>query len=180
MDTLYRYMEAGEGPDQLKRLDVKTNPDEIKERAKWCGIGPGARVLDLGCQVGITTSLINEIIKPNGEIIGIDSSANRIKYAIDHYKSSGIEFKVRDITDSFDDLGKFDFIWMQFFLEFFLKESSEIVRKLISSLNPDGYLCLLDIDYNCLPHYQLPDDMEKVLINIISTLEKKYNFRWLS
>ena len=51
------------------------------------------------------------------------------------------------------DLGEFDFIWVRFVLEFYLKEGSQLVKHLTKSLKKGGILCLADLDHNCLNHY---------------------------
>ena len=165
-----------EDKDEALRLDLKTDVESIKERAFWCGIGPGARVLDVGCGSGKTSSILHELVQPGGEIVGIDYSEERINYAIKNFGQKSIVFKVVDIFGPVEELGQFDFVWVQFFLEFFQAEAPEIVKKLSLCLKPDGYLCLLDLDNNCLNNYQLTEPMESVINNIIKKLESDFNF----
>ncbi len=165
-----------ENSDEALRLDIKTNPEAIQERARWCGIGPGARVLDVGCGSGKTSSILHDLVQPDGQIVGIDYSDERIRYAVDHFGNKGIDFKIMDFNAPLDGLEKFDFIWIQFLLEYFRKEASDIIKKLTFCLKPDGHLCLLDLDYNSLNHYQLPENMESILLKIIKELEKNHNF----
>ena len=55
-------------------------------------------------------------------------------------------------------------------------EGPQIVRNLGECLKPGGYLCLLDLDHNCLSHYQLPAEMEPILPNLMELFEQKFNF----
>ncbi|MDD5168662.1 MAG: hypothetical protein PHN75_07580, partial [Syntrophales bacterium] len=43
-------------------------------------------------------------------------------------------------------------------------------------LKPGGYLCLLDLDYNCLSHYELPAPMALILPKLMAYLDETYNF----
>jgi len=159
------------------RLEVKTRPDAVKKQALWCGIKPGLRVLDAGCGPGKVTSILHEMIQPGGTILGVDYSEKRIDHAKKHYgEKSGIDFQLHDLRDHPEGVGQFDLIWVRFVLEYNLLESPEIVRNLTACLKPDGYLCLLDLDHNCVSHYQLPNKMEKVLFEIMARLQQEYNF----
>ena len=56
------------------------------------------------------------------------------------------------------------------------EQSRDIVRNIADSLNPGGFLYLLDLDYNCLSHYELPAPMAKIVPEISRRLEDIYNF----
>jgi len=166
-----------ENLEEAIRLEIKTDPESVRKQALWCGLRPGLRVLDAGCGPGKITAILHEMIRPGGEILGIDLSEERINYAKQHYgQKSGIEFQVHDLRDPLESVGLFDLIWVRFFLEYFRRESPDIVRKLTACLKPGGYLCLLDLDHNCLNHYELPASMGQTLSEVMSILEEKYNF----
>ncbi|MEE8541769.1 MAG: methyltransferase domain-containing protein [Desulfobacterales bacterium] len=166
-----------ENVEEAIRLELKTAPEAVRRQALWCGLKPGLRVLDAGCGIGKTTAILHEMIQPGGEILGIDFSKERIDYARQHYgRKPGLDFRVHDLRESLKTSGPFDLIWIRFVLEYFRAESAAIVRNLTSCLAPGGYLCLIDLDHNCLSHYEMPPDMERMLFGIISVLEEKYNF----
>ena len=159
------------------RLDIKTDPEAVRKQARWCGIRPGMRVLDAGCGSGITTSILYDMVQPSGTVVGVDYSEDRIKYAREHYGRDGeIDFHIRDLRGDLGNLGQFDVIWVRFVLEYNRTESPDIVRKLTNLLKPGGYLCLLDLDYNCLNHYELPHQMEQLMYRLMDRLDKEYNF----
>jgi len=166
-----------EHPDEALRLDIKTNPEEVRKQARMCGIGPGARVLDAGCGSGKTTSILHELVQPGGDVVGVDFAGDRIAYARKHYGgSSGIEFHQMDLRDSLDSLGQFDFIWMRFILEHYLDGALDIIKNVTDCLKPDGRICLLDLDYNCLSHYPMNPELESTLKRLIGMMAEKYNF----
>ena len=166
-----------ENPEESFRLEIKTDPQGVRQQARWCGVRPGMRVLDVGCGSGKTTSILHEMTQPGGGAIGIDFSADRIAHARTHYgRQSGIDFHIRDFKEPLEDIGQFDLIWVRFVLEYFLAESRDIVQNISRVLKPGGVLCLLDLDYNCLSHYKLPPMIEALLPRLMSRLEEKFNF----
>jgi SAM-dependent methyltransferase len=166
-----------ENSEEALRLDVKTDPEAVRKQAELCGIGPGARVLDGGCGSGKTTSVIHEMVHPGGSVVGIDFAEDRIRFASQQYgNKSGIEFRLMDIRQSLDELGRFDFIWIRFVLEYYLDGSLDIIKNVTESLKTDGTLCLLDLDYNCLSHYPMKPEMESVLMKLVQKMISKYNF----
>jgi SAM-dependent methyltransferase len=159
------------------RLEIKTDPEAVRKQALWCGLKPGLRVLDAGCGTGKIASIFHEMIQPGGRILGVDYSEERIHYAKQHYgQGSGIDFQIHDLRDPLDGVGLFDLIWVRFVLEYYRLESPDIVRKLTACLKPGGYLCLLDLDHNCLNHYELHAKMERILFEAMNRLEQEYNF----
>jgi len=167
-------MDSGE---ENIRLDIKTDPEAVRKQAGWCGIRPGMRVLDAGCGSGITTSILYDMVQPGGTVVGVDYSEDRIRYAREHYGRDGkIDFHLRSLTGAFDGIGQFDIIWVRFVLEYFRAESRDIVKNLAGLLNPEGYICLLDLDHNCLNHYGLSPQMTKLLHRLMERLDDEYNF----
>ncbi len=165
-----------ESDDEEIRLELKTDKTIVKKQAQWAGINAGMRVADIGCGPGITTNALNDLVRPDGETIGIDFSQKRIEYAQKHYKDKGIEFICRDARESLEDLGKFDFIWVRFLLEYYLDNSFQIVENLAKILKPGGILCLIDLDHNCLSHFGIPERLEKNVFAIMKELQRKANF----
>jgi len=166
-----------EHPDEAVRLDIKTDPGAVREQALLCGISPGARVLDVGCGSGRTSSILHEIVGPCGEVIGVDYSESRLDYARQHFGGKpGISFHFADFTRPMEDLGQFDYIWVRFVLEYFLNEAKDIVINLTDNLKPNGRLCLLDLDHNSLNHYPLPEEMEEKLYAAFVSSAEQFNF----
>ncbi len=175
MDDIDQYLM--ENPEEAIRLDVKTDPDAVKKQAHILGIGPGSRVLDAGCGSGKTTAVLHEMIQPGGTILGVDFAQDRIDFAKKFYETGdSIEFQLRDLRRPLTDLGQFDFIWIRFVLEYYLDGSIDIIRNLSEILKPEGSLCILDLDYNCLSHYPLSPEMESTLHKLVQRMIQKYNF----
>lgn len=164
-----------ESDEEDFRLDIKTKSTPVKKQARWAGIKPGMRVADIGCGSGKTTSILHKLVQPGGIVVGMDGSEKRIAYAKEHYADKGVEFICKDIRESFD-IGLFDFVWIRFLLEYYKSSSFEIVRNISKILKPGGILCLIDLDYNCLTHYDLPKKLERTLFSLMEYIEKNANF----
>lgn len=165
-----------EGDKEALRLDVKTDAKTVEKQAIWAGIKPGMHVADLGCGAGKTTFHLNRLVKPNGDTVGVDIAEQRIEYAKHNYSDNGIEYRTADIREPLDELGLFDFIWVRFVLEYFLKESFDIVKNISKILKPGGILCLIDLDCNCLRYFGLPERLEKATSGLMKRLETNCNF----
>jgi SAM-dependent methyltransferase len=165
-----------ESDDEAFRLELKTVWTVVEKQALWAGIKPGMRVADIGCGSGKTTAILGTLIQPGGKAVGIDGSEKRVDHARAKYGTPGITFERRDIQAPLEDLGKFDFVWVRFFLEYFRSQGFEIVKNISNILNPGGILCLIDLDYNCLSHFGLSKKLEKTLFSVMKVLEEKADF----
>jgi SAM-dependent methyltransferase len=165
-----------ESNDEISRLEIKTDNQSVEKQSLWAGIKPGMRIADIGCGSGKTTSILYNLVQPDGFAVGIDGSKERIKHANDQYGTKGLKFVCRDVIQPLDGVGKFDFVWVRFLLEYHRTNSFDIVRNITSILKPGGILCLIDLDYNSLTHYGIPDRLEKTLHAAAIELEEKANF----
>lgn len=165
-----------ENEDEALRLDLKTDDMVTRKQALWAGLQPGMRVADIGCGSGKTTAKLYELSQPDGSAVGIDMSEQRVSYAIEHYGRAGITFLRRAILEPLADLGTFDFVWVRFLLEYFRKESFDLVKNLDRLVKPGGILCLIDLDHNCLNHYGLSPRLERTIIALVQFLEEKADF----
>jgi ubiquinone/menaquinone biosynthesis C-methylase UbiE len=165
-----------ESDDETLRLEMKTDPSIVENQALWAGIKPGMRVADIGCGPGVTTSVLHKLNQPFGETIGFDFSENRLNYAEKNYSQDKLQFVLKDVREPIENVGLFDFVWVRFLLEYYLKNSFEIVQNLTNILKPGGILCLIDLDNNMLNHFEIPWRLEKTIKSIAAELSQKANF----
>jgi SAM-dependent methyltransferase len=165
-----------ENDDEAIRLDLKTDGRKVEEQARWAGLRAGQRVADLGCGSGKTTFHLNRLAQPGGNTLGVDIAAQRIDFARRHYRAEGLEFLVKDIREPLDELGRFDFIWIRFVLEYYRAQSFDLVRHAAEALRPGGTLCLIDLDCNCLRFHGFPARAERAVSRIMERLEAYCNF----
>ena len=165
-----------ESEKEIFRMELKTDRQILENQARWAGIRAGMRVADIGCGPGKTTSILYDLVQPGGTTVGIDFSKKRIAFANRHYKTDGISFECRNVLQSINDLGPFDFIWVRFLLEYHRLESFDIVKKLSKLVAPGGILCLIDLDHNCMNHFGAPDRLLAALQGVMHHLEDHHGF----
>jgi ubiquinone/menaquinone biosynthesis C-methylase UbiE len=165
-----------ENDQESLRIEIKSDSEIIRRQALWAGLRPGMRIADNGCGSGKSTFVLNRLVQPGGQAVGIDFSETRIAYAMQNYTARGIKFVCSNIQNLPEDIGKFDFIWLRFFLEYYRSTSFEIVKKLSSFLKPGGIFCLIDLDHNCMNHFNAPEPLEKTLSGIMKLLESSKDF----
>ncbi len=165
-----------ENPDEIFRLETKTDVEVVRRQALWAGLLPGMTVADIGCGVGKTTSVLGQLVQPGGRAVGLDGSSKRLDYARQHYGNATTEFACRDLQHEIDDLGPYDFIWVRFLLEYYRTGSFELVRRIASLLKPGGILCLIDLDHNCMNHSGLSPQLERTIHQAIKIVEEKCDF----
>ncbi|MCK5470135.1 MAG: methyltransferase domain-containing protein [Cyclobacteriaceae bacterium] len=165
-----------ESDEESLRLDIKIDSKIIKQQALWAGLKPGMRVADIGCGPGRIASILNELVQPGGSVVGVDNSQTRLEYANQQYAAESITYYKKDILDSLDDLGKFDFVWSRFVLEYYLSNSFDIVKNISSILKPGGTICLIDLDQNPLNFHGMSSRLEKTFQQILKELQTKTDF----
>src|SRR5512145_191341 len=92
-----------ESAEEALRLDVKTDEQSVARQALWAGVGPGMRVADIGCGPGRTTAVLQRLVQPGGEAVGVDLSRQRLGYAEEQYGDTGIRLVCRDAREPLDD-----------------------------------------------------------------------------
>ncbi len=165
-----------ENDDEIQRLEKKTDVEIVYQQAQWAGIQPGMRVADVGCGSGITTRALFDLVQPDGEVVGIDMSEERLAFAQKKYGCTGLTFECCDALEPLTDSGLFDFVWVRFFLEYHRCRAFEIVKNLAQITKPGGIICLVDLDNNCLNHFGMPDRLSAALRGIMQKLEQEADF----
>src|SRR6266478_5081795 len=69
------------------------------------GIGPGMRVLDIGCGVGDVAMLAAELVGPSGSVVGLDRDAANVAWAsrrVTEASFANIRFQVGEFSDFWD------------------------------------------------------------------------------
>ncbi|GFO53751.1 hypothetical protein GMSM_07580 [Geomonas sp. Red276] len=165
-----------ENDEEALRLDLKTDDEVTRRDARWAGLEPGMRVVDVGCGSGKTTSKLASLAQPGGEAVGLDLSDQRVSFAREQYADSVTSFTKVDLLKPLEVAGRFDFGWVRFLLEYHRTGSAQIVKNVSRILKPGGILCLIDLDHNCLNHFGQPARLERAVAAIVGRLELERDF----
>jgi len=102
------------------------------------GLAPGSRGIDVGCGVGLYTLWLAEAVGPDGRVLGIEPSAERVEAARalvgDRLRPPRLEFQVGDGVELDAPGGRFDWLWCGNVLHHIpdtqaaLKEFARVVR----------------------------------------------------
>jgi SAM-dependent methyltransferase len=111
------------------------------------GLRPGMRVADVGCGVGMVTTLLAKLVGPEGQVVGIDFSGAQLAQARQRLASVGANasFVEASATDTGLPPGSFDLVYCRFLL-LHLAEPERALGEMRSLLKPDGILVCEDVD----------------------------------
>jgi cyclopropane fatty-acyl-phospholipid synthase-like methyltransferase len=112
------------------------------------GIGPGNRVLELGCGGGDVTELIAKRVGATGSVVTIDRDPLQVSAATNRLHSAGhhnVELVVTEMA-SFRPTGWFDAIVGRYFLIYVSSPEAAIARA-AKWLRPGGSLAFLEMDF---------------------------------
>ena len=138
---------------------------------------------DLCCGTGDLAFLINEKVRPNGYVIGIDSAREILNIAKKRSKSVKtkiIRWETKDILEIDEYLNKFDGISMSYGLRN-LANVEEGIKKVFTLLNDKGRAGFLDFNHsrtNSLPHIFQKIYLRFIVVPIseIFLLSKEYAY----
>lgn len=115
-----------------------------EEALRWNGPDAGARVLDIGCGLGDTTTRLAELVGAEGGVVGIDAGERFIECAREEAAEAGaanVDYIVGDAQVA--DLGEgFDYAFSRFGTMFFAGPVAAL-RNVRGALAPGGRLCMI-------------------------------------
>lgn len=138
----------GYSPGEFARLEAQGAflRDLTEDVLRRAGVGPGMRVLDLGCGVGDVSLLAAELVGASGEVVGVDRSAAAIELArrraADTLRNR-TRFAVSEI-DAFATDERFDAVIGRFVL-MYLPDPAATLRRLCRMLHPGGIVAFHEI-----------------------------------
>jgi ubiquinone/menaquinone biosynthesis C-methylase UbiE len=111
------------------------------------GLRRGMRVADLGCGVGMVTSVLSGIVGPEGEVFGVDFSGDQIAQARAQISqhARNVKFIQASATNTGLPHDSFDFVYSRFLL-IHLPDPEAALREMFTILKPNGILVCEDGD----------------------------------
>jgi ubiquinone/menaquinone biosynthesis C-methylase UbiE len=146
----------GHDERELERLTLQARywADFTREVFRRAGIGPGMRVLDLGCGAGDVALAAGELVGPTGSVLGLDRSPESVAWATERARAAGaahVRFAVADLHDVREP-GPFDAVVGRFVLMYF-SDPGGVLRRLVPLLRPGAAVAFLELHMGarCLP-----------------------------
>lgn len=91
----------GTDPEELARLGLQHRLWSAQAHFLWlrAGIGPGSRVLDIGCGPGHAAFDIAQLVTPDGLVVGIDESPSYVDHFNEHARRRAVEHAQAHVAD---------------------------------------------------------------------------------
>jgi SAM-dependent methyltransferase len=122
------------------------------ERPAWrdAGVGPGSRVLEVGCGPGALLGELAMLVGAAGEAVGIDTSAEAISEARSYLRRRGLSQARVEVADGFDsglEPESFDSAYLRLVLVHVGERATELLRAVRELVRPGGTIVLSDGDH---------------------------------
>lgn len=139
------------------------------------GIGPGMKILDVGCGSGDVSILAARLVGAGGEVVGIDREPRMVAAARDRARSvdlSAVSFIEGDFRELGSEHGLFDAAIGRLVL-MYQADPVDAVRRLARSVRPGGVIFFQEYDSMVPPTSLVPLPLhERVRSWIWGTLER--------
>lgn len=128
------------------------------------GLRNGDRVADIGCGPGVHLRHFHERVAPDGEVVGIDTSSERLGVAAamlrDEVENGTVRLVEGDLHNLDSGLGQFDLAWMSLVLHH-EDIPVDVIRELRKIVVPGGRIAILEgDDAASFPFVPWPPDLE--------------------
>lgn len=139
----------GHAEDELDRLvdQARFFGDLTEHVLRLAGVGPGMRVLDLGCGTGDVSFLTARLVGPEGEVVGVDAAAEATGAASRRAAGAGltnVHFVTEDLR-TFTPDRPFDAVVGRLVL-MYLPDPAAALRRLAGHLTPGGVVAFQEMD----------------------------------
>jgi SAM-dependent methyltransferase len=115
-------------------------------------VGPGSRVLDVGCGPGFLLADLRTRVGEHGTVVGLDESprwVSHVERRIEHEGWSNVHAHRERVPLSGDVGGPFDLVLMRWVLSF-LPDRRAVLASLARTLAPGGVLAVIDYNHEGL------------------------------
>jgi len=156
--------------EELVRLGIQHRLWGQQAHRAWerCRIGPGSRVLDVGCGPGYATMDLAQLVGGTGRVMGIDASPRFVAHAravADRLGLAHADVRTGDVEDlpgAVGDSAPFDAAWSRW-VPSFLTRPARMVEGLAKLVRAGGRLAIQDyFDYQSITLAPRLDSFEPV------------------
>jgi ubiquinone/menaquinone biosynthesis C-methylase UbiE len=144
----------GTDADELSRLGLQHRIWADAAVAAWkrAGIGPGSRVMDVGCGPGYATFDLAQMVTESGHILAIDESQGFVEFLNSQAKARGVPqiqasvgdaHNLADVVGRHSEAGLYDAIYCRWVL-CWLKDPAHALAGMCAALKPGGRVIIHD------------------------------------
>ena len=98
-------------------------------------IPKGAKILDLGCGTGETTTDLSDVVGPEGTIVAVDPDPDRIKLAKEKNGRANVEFVVAGDANFPED--QYNLVFMNMVIHW-VGDKDDLYKRIYDNLRPGG------------------------------------------
>ncbi|MGQ0384270.1 MAG: class I SAM-dependent methyltransferase [Gammaproteobacteria bacterium] len=132
----------GTHDEELQRLGLQHRVWRPAVSDCWerAGIGPGARVLDVGAGPGYAAADLAEIVGPSGEVVAVERSGRFVdagRHMLARHGFANVRYQELDLMTDALPGGGYDAAWIRW-VACFVSSPALLVDKIAGSLRPGG------------------------------------------
>lgn len=131
-------------------------------------LGPGDRLLDVGCGAGEEARRLAALVVPDGEVVAVDASATTVAVAAERHDGGPVRYAVGDIMSLDYPNGSFDGVRTERVLQH-VADPDMAVAELARVTRTGGRVCLIDTDWESAATDGLPDDLVSTLMTTLNS-----------
>ena len=164
--------------DEIARYRLMAEQARTHEGELWtrAGIGPGARIADVGCGPGAILVLLAQAVGTEGQVVGLDSDNSAIAAASALISSTGwtnASVRVGRADDTGLPEASFDVVMTRHVLAHNGGAEQRIVDHLATLVRPGGALYVLDAHVRGFAMYPEPAGLEDLFDRYLEFLAAK-------
>jgi ubiquinone/menaquinone biosynthesis C-methylase UbiE len=172
----------GHSPDEIQRLIAQAEIlRPITDRLlRSTGIGPGMRVLDIGCGAGDVAMLAAGLVGPSGSVVGIDRNPQVLAIARERAQAAGLRHigLIEASIENFIDSRLFDVVIGRYIL-MYQSDPATVLRVAAGLVKPGGIVAFheLGLRQECrsVPNVPLFELIERLIRMAFSGALRNYD-----
>ena len=141
------FADSHEHEQEKRRLQLLEEfLDPIAQSAlREAGVGPGARVLEVGPGAGSMLRWLAQTVGPDGHVTAIDINPR----FVEDIDLPNVSIRKADILDPPEDLDRFDFVYARYVM-LHLPDANAGAQALFDLLKPGGKAVIIDLDWRAV------------------------------